>query len=308
MSELRQSLGDYLTIRRSLGFKLTRTGLLLADFVAYAEHGGADVVTTELAFNWATLPSGADAAWWAQRLGVVRGFARHLHAIDPAHEVPPTDLIVGRSRRATPYPYSAADIDALMTAAGSFRSPLRVCTYETLVGLLAATGMRVGEAIGLDRSDIDWDNGLVVITDTKFGKSRQVPLHLTTIDALASYARRRDQLCARPRDPSFFVSTAGTRLRYCNVHKAWLELVRRSGLERLSATCRPRPHDLRHRFAVNTLIGWYRDDVDVQARLPLLSTYLGHTHPGSTYWYLSAAPELLSLTVRHLDAAQGAKP
>ncbi|MGO9334210.1 MAG: tyrosine-type recombinase/integrase [Acidimicrobiales bacterium] len=308
MSDLRQSLGDYLTIRRSLGFKLVRTGLLLADFVDYAEHGGAEIITTELAFSWATLPPDGAAAWWAQRLGVVRGFARHLHAIDPAHEVPPTDLIVGRSRRATPYPYSAADIEALMTAAGSFRSPLRVCTFETLVGLLATTGMRVGEAIGLDRSDIDWDNGLVLITDTKFGKSRLVPLHPTTVDALAAYNRRRDQLCARPRDPSFFVSTAGTRLHYCNVHEAWLQLVRRAGLERISARCRPRPHDLRHRFAVNTLIGWYRDGVEVQARLPLLSTYLGHTNPGSTYWYLSAAPELLSLTARRLDAAQGAKP
>jgi integrase len=168
--------------------------------------------------------------------------------------------------------------------------------------------MRVGEAIGLDRSDIDWDNGLVLITDTKFGKSRLVPLHPTTLDALATYDRRRDQLCAHPRDPSFFVSTVGTRLHYCNVHEGWLQLVRRAGLERLSARCRPRLHDLRHRFAVNTLIGWYRDGVDVQARLPLLSTYLGHSNPGSTYWYLSAAPELLSLTARRLDDAQGAKP
>lgn len=305
MSDLGRNLQEYLTIRRSLGFKLERAAKLLADFVAFAEQADADTVTTELALAWAILPPGGNRAWWAHRLGVVRGFARHLHAMDPANEVPPTQLIVGRSRRASPYPYSPADITALMTAARSLRSPLRAATFETVIGLLAATGMRVGEALRLDRDDINWRDGLLTITDTKFGKCRLVPLHPTTLDALGSYDRRREQLCPHPAVPSFFVSTAGTRLRYDGFHITWLKLVKRAGLERLSDSCRPRPHDLRHRFAVNTLIGWYQDGGDVQARLPLLSTYLGHTHPGSTYWYLSAAPELLGFVARRLDAAAG---
>ena len=146
MSDLGRNLEEYLTIRRSLGFKLERAAKLLASFVAFADQAGADPVTIELAVAWATLPPGGNRAWWAHRLGVVRGFARHLHATDAANEVPPAQLIVGRSRRANPYPYSPADITALMTAARSLHSPLRAATFETLIGLLAVTGMRVGEA------------------------------------------------------------------------------------------------------------------------------------------------------------------
>lgn len=305
MSALRRDLDNYLVIRRALGFKLGRAGLLLGDFVGYLEANGADTITTDAALVWATLPPNGASEWWAQRLSVVRGFARHLHAIDPAHEVPPPGLLPGRSHRATPYLYSDADIAALMAAAGGFRSPLRMATFETLVGLLAVTGFRIGEALRLDRDDVDLTGGVLMIRFTKFGKSREVPLHATTVDALAAYARRRDDLHPRPVGPAFFISTAGTRLLYCNAHAAWLELVRRAGLQRRSARCRPRPHDLRHSFAVRTLLGWYRDDADVQARMPLLSTYLGHVHPANTYWYLSAAPELLNLVAARLDAAAG---
>ena len=303
MSELHKALDDYLTIRRALGFKLARTGLLLADFVAYLDTNGTDTITTEAAITWAMLPADAAADWWAQRLSVVRSFARHLHAIDPVHEVPPPGLIPGRSHRATPFLYSDADIDALMTAARSMRSPLRAVTFETLIGLLAVTGLRIGEALRLDRDDVDLIDGVLTIRDPKFGKSREVPLHDSTVAALAAYTRERDRLCARPVDPSFFVSTAGTRVLYCNAHLAWLDLVQQAGLRPRSARCRPRPHDLRHSFAVTTLLGWYRDGGDVQARMPLLSTYLGHVDPGNTYWYLSAAPELLALVAARLEPA-----
>lgn len=305
MSDLRDALADYLTIRRALGYKLTRTGLLLADFVGYLEANGTDTITTHASCAWATLPSSGALDWWAQRLSVVRPFARHLHAIDAAHEVPPPGLLPGRSQRATPYLYSDADIAALMAAASGFRSPLRVATFQTLVGLLAVTGLRIGEALRLDRDDLDLAEGTLTIRLSKFGKSREVPLHASTVDALGAYARERDRLCARPAGPAFFISTAGTRLLYCNAHLGWLDLVRRAGLQPRSAKCRPRPHDLRHSFAVRTLLDWYRDGADVQARLPLLSTYLGHVHPGSTYWYLSAAPELLNLVVARLDAVDG---
>jgi integrase/recombinase XerD len=238
---------------------------------------------------------------------VVRAFARHLHVIDPAHEVPPAGLLPVRTHRATPYLYSDADIAALMAAAHQFRSPLRAATFETLVGLLAVAGLRIGEALRLDRDDVDLDDGVLRIRQTRFGKSREVPLHASTTDALVAYARQRDRLCRRPVDPSFFVSTTGTRLLYCNAHIGWLELVRRAGLQPRSAKCRPRPHDLRHSFAVRALLDWYRDGADTGALMPLLSTYLGHVHPANTHWYLSAAPELLSLVAARLDAAGMAK-
>ena len=302
MTGLRGHLADYLGVRRSLGFKLTRAAKLLDQFLNHLDHLGAAVVTVDVAVAWATLPANGDSDWRAYRLGVVRGFARYLHAVDPTHQIPPTGLLAGRSRRATPYPYTGDDIVGLMSAAGTLRRyPLRAATFETLIGLLAVTGLRVGEAIRLDRSDIDWRGGVLTVAETKFNKTRLVPLHTTTLDALRSYDKRRSQLCPHPTDPSFFVSTAGKRLRYDGVHATWVRLVRHAGLQPISAACRPRPHDLRHRFAVTTVLGWYRDGADVQARLPLLSTYLGHVHPGSTYWYLSAAPELLGIAAGRLE-------
>jgi integrase/recombinase XerD len=308
MSNLHAELDRYLAIRRALGFKLARAERLLTDFVGYLDAIGTGTVTTENAFAWATLPPNGGSSWWGQRLSVVRAFARHLHALDPSHEVPPTGLLRAGTHRATPYLYSDADIAALMTAARQFRSPLRAATFETLVGLLTVTGLRIGEALRLDRDDVDLDEDVLRVRDTKFGKSREVPLHASTVDALVAYARLRDQHCPRPVGPSFFVSTAGSRLLYCNAHLAWLELVRRAGLQPRSAKCRPRPHDVRHSFAVRTLLGWYRDGADVAACMPLLSTYLGHVHPANTYWYLSAAPELHSLVAARLDAASGARP
>jgi integrase len=308
MSALHAELDRYLAIRRSVGFKLARAELLLADFCRYLETIGADTITTDNAFAWASLPPNGSASWWGQRLSVVRAFARHLHAIDPIHEVPPAGLLPASTHRAVPYLYSDADIAALMAAARELRSPLRAATFETLIGLLAVSGLRIGEALRLDRGDVDLHDGVLRIRQTKFGKSREVPLHPSTVAALSAYAGRRDQLCPRPRHPAFFVSVAGTRVLYCNFHLGWLDLVRRAGLEPRSARCRPRPHDVRHSFAVRTLLGWYRDGLDVGAHMPLLSTYLGHVHPANTYWYLSAAPELLSLVAARLDAAQGARP
>lgn len=305
MSDLRHALDDYLAIRRALGFKLDRAGRLLADFVRHMEAGGRDTITVDAALAWATFPPNGASAWWGHRLSVVRTFARHLHAIDPAHQVPPFDLLPGRSHRATPYLYSETDIAALMAAARGLRSPLRAVTFETLVGLLAVSGLRIGEALRLDRDDVDLSEGVLMVRNSKFGKSREVPLHPTTVEALAAFARQRDRLWPRPVVPAFFLSLAGTRLLYCGAHLAWLDLVRRARLQPRSPTCRPRPHDLRHSFAVTTLLGWYRDGADVAARMPMLSTYLGHVHPANTYWYLSAAPELLAIVVGRLESTFG---
>jgi len=305
MSGLRQSAEQYLTIRRALGFKLAGEGRLLADFVSFADQAGIHTLTTEVALAWATLPPQASPGWLARRLRAVRGFARYLQTLDPDTEIPPADLLPARSGRATPYLYSDAEIVALMAAAPQLAPPLRAATFETLIGLLAVTGLRIGEAMRLDRDDIDWSNQLLSVRDSKYGKSRQVLLHQSTVTALRAYGERRDRLCRRPQAPSFFVSTRGTRLVHSTIYPSFRRLLRQAGLAQRSCSCRPRVHDLRHSFAVKTLLGWYRDGDDVSVRMPLLSTYLGHVDPAATYWYLSAAPELLALAAERLELAAG---
>lgn len=302
MIALRPALTDYLSMRRALGYKLRRTEKLLLQFIEYAEASGADHITIELALTWARLPTGGDMDWWSSRLSVVRKFATFLNTLDPDTEVPPSDLLPApKSHRAVPYLYSDEDVAALVGAATIFSSPLHVLTYQTLIPLLAVTGMRVGEAIRLDRKDLDFEAGVLTVWLSKFGKSRELPLHPSTVDALRAYLRRRHRLHPKPSAPSLFISTAGTRLLYCNVHWDFSRLVRRTGLKPRSKNCRPRIHDLRHSFAVRTIIDAYRADADVAVRLPLLSTYLGHVHPANTYWYLSAAPELLGLASQRLE-------
>jgi integrase/recombinase XerD len=302
MTGLREALEDYLALRRSLGFRLERAGQMLAGFTGYLEAAGAPTVTTELALAWATAPASADPSWWRKRLAVTRPFARYLAAFIPGTEVPAAGLLPGpASRRAVPYLYSPADIGALMTAAGAIRPALRAATYQTLIGLLAVTGMRVGEAIRLDQPDADLQAGLLTIRDSKFGKSRQLPLHPATATALTRYAALRDRRYPRPATPAFFISLTGTRLIYSNVHYTYHQLTQAAGLVPRSSRCRPRIHDLRHSFAVATLLNWYQDRGDVAARLPLLSAWLGHADPASTYWYLTGTPELLALAGRRLE-------
>ena len=302
---------DYLRTRRALGYKLVERGRLLGQFAAFLHAQDAERLTIDLAVAWARQPADADPVWWNERLSIVRGFACYLTAFDPATEVPPTGLLPPGRRRITPYLYSDADIDALLGAAGQLTAGLRADTYQTLIGLLSVTGMRVGETAGLDRGDVDWEHGLLTISNTKFGKSRQIPLHATTIAALADYATQRDVLLAakhRAAGPSFFVSSTGTRLIAGRVSANIGFLIRAAGLWNTSTGRPPRPHDLRHSFAVRTLLGWYRAGLDVNRRLPLLSTYLGHVEPANTYWYLHAAPELMALAARRLDEHRQVRP
>lgn len=302
MSPLHEVLADYLSVRRAMGYRLERAGKLLAQFVDHLDDAGVVTVTVEHAVAWATLPTDGSINWHAHRLSVVRGFATYLSTIDPATEVPPTDLLPERNKRATPYLYSDDEIAALLAATSILQGALRTATYHTLLGLLSVTGMRIGEAIRLDSGDLDVRAGLLVVRSTKFGKHRQLPLHPTTTRALTGYLQLRDRNCPESDTPALLVSTAGTRLLYCNVHWTFRKLVGHAGLTPRSASCRPRIHDLRHSFAVNSLLDGYRTGADVQARLPLLSTYLGHIHPANTYWYLSAAPELLALAGQRLEA------
>jgi len=305
MSPLRQSLIDYLKIRRALGYKLERAEKLLGQFLDHLDQLGEERVTLENATSWVTLPATGSGHWWAFRMSAVRSFASYLHALDPVHEVPPADLFPDRVHRAVPYLYSEKEIVALMTAAGSLRLPLRQATYRTLIGLLWVTGMRVGEAIRLDRGDVDLKHGVLTVRQSKFGKTRELPLHTTTVNALRAYLRLRDRLCSQTSTDAALISPAGTRLIYGNVHSTFRQLRSQAGLQPRSPSCRPRIHDVRHTFAVRTLLDWYRQEYEVQPRLPLLSAYLGHVHPKDTYWYLQASPELLQIAADRLQRSQG---
>jgi len=295
---------DYLRTRRALGFKLAFPGQVLPQFAAYLEAAGASTVTAALAIDWAGLRQGVQPISLAHRLGAVRGFAQYLQTIDPATEVPPRGIWPSTAARPTPYLWSDADIRALLDATGQLRPPLRAVTHETLFGLLAAAGLRVGEALGLARDDVDLLGGVLAIREAKFGRSRLVPLHHSATDALRTYATRRDQLCPTATATPFFVTSVGTALRYGGVRTTFNQLTTAIGLR--TATVRPRMHDLRHSLAVRTLIGWHRAGLDVEARMPVLSNYLGHVNPAGTYWYLSAAPELMELAAARLDDRFGA--
>jgi integrase len=308
MSALRVAAGDYLTIRRALGYKLNRQGLALLSFVSYAEEAQASCVTSELALAWAMQPSKAMPQYWRQRLSVVRGFARHMQTLDPRTEVPPTDLLPALPpRRAVPYLDSEAEIQRLMMQASkTFTSPLLAANHKTLIGLLAVSGLRIGEAIALDRDDLDLRAGLLLVRAGKNGKPREIPLHPTTLAALEAYARQREKIHPRPRVPSFFISGAGTRLDQRNIWKQFKRLRRDAGVHAPPGSPPPRLHDLRHSFVFRTLLNWYRSGAeDVEARLPQLSTYLGHVDPASTYWYFQAAPELLALAAQRLERHEG---
>jgi integrase len=239
---LRDALGDYLAMRRALGYRLVRPEKLLSQFLDHLEHTGTSMVTVDAALTWSCLPAG-DVNWWAYRLSVVRGFAAYLHTLDPTVEIPATDLLPWRARRAIPYLYSPADIAALISAAQSLSTPLRRATIGTLIALLAVTGMRVGEALAADRDDLDAERGLLLVRHGKFGKTRELVLHPTTVAALRDYLHERDRLHPAPASPALLISTAGTRLLYCNVHWTFHRLVQRAGLAPRSPGCRPRIHD-----------------------------------------------------------------
>ena len=303
MSTLTQHVEDYLRLRRSLGFKLERAEWLLPQLVAHLEAAGAATVTSDLAIAWARQPAHTRPNHWAQRLAVARGFARYLQTIIPATEVPPPGVFPARRHRPAPYLWSQRDICRLLEQSRSLRPPLRAASYEALFGLLATTGMRIGEAIGLEHRDIDFDTGIITIREAKFARTRLVPLHPTVTAALGRYQAERDRLCPDPPTPAFFLSSVGTALTRSGVAKTLRQLTTSMGIR--TETVHPRAHDLRHSFAVRTLVQWHRSGVDVDAAMPRLSTYLGHIAPADTYWYLSAVPELMELAAQRLDLTIG---
>jgi len=309
MSTLHDALAQYVTVRRALGTRLAEPAATLSQFVAFLEREESPRITTTLALRWAMAPQGVQRATWARRLSMVRQFATWLSASDPQTEVPPRGSLPGRRRRRPPHIFTDADIGRLMAEAAQRRSPtgLRPLTYTTLIGLLAATGLRPGEALALDTADVDLDDGLLSIRQTKFGKSRVVPVEPSTREALRAYAARRDTLCIRPRSPAFLLSERGRRVHGGTARRMFALLSCAIGLRPVIGRRRwgrgPRLQDFRHTFATRRLVEWYRAGLDVERELPKLATYLGHVEIGLTYWYIEAVPELLALATTRLGSA-----
>jgi integrase/recombinase XerD len=310
MSPIHKAVEDYLALRRRLGFKLHMEGRWLKQLAVFLVQRGSCRITTLLALEWATQPAHAQPAHQARRLSVVRTFAQYRAAHDPRTEVPPLGLLAHRYQRAQPYIYTDDEIGRLLQAARQLPSQegLRPRTYATLLGLLVVTGMRISEVVGLDRDDVDLTKAVLTIRKTKFGKSRLVPLHASTQRALERYADDRDRILPKVMATSFLVGDHGRRLTINVVEQTFVKLSRQVGLRGPSDPRGPRLHDLRHRFAVRTLMRWYRAGVDVERHLPELSTYLGHAHPTDTYWYLSAVPELMRLVAKRLEQRSTGRP
>lgn len=298
---------EYLALRRRLGFALVTPGQALLSFARYADRiGHRGPVTVEFAVRWARLPEGAKPSYWARRLSIVRGFAQHRRLFDPETEIPPTGLLGPSSRRSTPHIYSETEIAALLRAAAELDPArgLRPHTYVTLFGLLITTGLRISEALCLGRDDVDLQGGVLTVQLGKFRKSRLVPLHPSTVEALAQYAWRRDHH-SHTSAGTFLLNEAGTALGTSGVAHTFGALRRTLGWEKNREGRRPRLHDMRHTMAVRTLLRWYQQGADVERKLPALSTYLGHVEVRDTYWYLTAVPELMALTAARFQAYAG---
>jgi integrase len=305
---LSTSLKNYLSLRRSLGFKMKDAGKALPKFVAFLARKGNQSITAKLAVQWATEPQTAKQGYHAERLSMVRGFAKYLSGIDSRTEIPPPGVLpYGSNRRRKPHIYTADEIRRLLTATITTKSNrrIRTKTYATIFGLLAVTGMRLSECLNLNDADVDLAEGVLMIRGSKWRKSRLVPIHATTVRQLADYRRRRNQLHPKRPTPSFFILNDGDRPTVISTEKEFLRVARRIGLRGPPGTKGPYLHDLRHTFAVGTLLGWYRAGVDVECRMPELATYLGHSHMAYTYWYLSAEPELLQLAATRLENLKG---
>ena len=307
MKPLRPAVQEYLSMRRALGFKLQDTGQGLLDFVTFMEKHRASYITQTLALAWAQQPQNVQPAYWAQRLSYVRVFARHRSATDPRTQIPPPSLLPFQPKRARPYLYSDDEIESLLRAALKMpcryaRGELRPWIYYCLFGLLSVSGLRLSEARNLELQDVDLKTGVLTIRGAKFGKTRLVPLHSSTCRVLRNYITRRNRHWAhRPVSSFLFISSWGNRLDEGDIHRTFYDLSRQIGLRGPFDKRGPRLHDMRHRFATNTLVRWYRSNQDPERRLPILSAYLGHVHVADTQWYLSGSPELMREAMQRLE-------
>jgi integrase len=308
MSVLHDALSEYLAARRVLGTQLMWPESSLRKFVDFVEAEGAEYLTTELAMRWTFQSVGVQRATHARRLAIVRAFAVWLQAKDARTQVPPQGLLPARHRRPVPHIYSHDEIVALMAAASQLRSTsgLRGATFKTLIGLLAATGLRPGEALKLDVGDVDLESGILAVRESKFRKSRLVPLEQSACSALVAYATFRDAVRPCRETPAFLVTDRGARLEGGVARLTFASLCQTVGLRprrhRLAGRG-PRLQDIRHTFATRRLVEWYRAGLDVDRLMPRLATYLGHVGTVETYWYIQAVPELLRLATERLEMA-----
>lgn len=306
MTSLQDAVEEYLEFRAALGYQIPKAATQLRTFVTFLKRNGTDFVTIPLALGWAHRSRSAQPATWAERLGVVRRFAAWRSLTDPRTQVPPQGLLPHRRRRKPPYLYSDGEIERIVAEAARLPSArgLRGATFATLFGLLAATGLRLGEALALDVPDVDLENGILAIRKGKFGKARFTPLHESVRLALARYAATRDRLLPQQSITAFFVTESAARIRHAMAEWTFAKVSAAIGLRPPLPRGRtgrgPRLHDMRHRFAAARLLAWYRTGVDVERELPKLATYLGHVHVRHTYWYLEAIPELLQLATQRL--------
>jgi site-specific recombinase XerD len=310
MKTFSQAVNEYLALRRALGYKLCGPGTALRKFAAFLEQEKAEFITIDMALRWAKQPQDVQPAFWARRLDWVRRFAQYWKATDPRTEIPPIGLLPHRYHRRTPHIYTDEEITTLLQAAKKLPSKtgLRSWTFYTLFGLLAVAGLRISEVIALNDEDVDLAQGMLTIRQSKFGKSRLVPVHSSTRRVLRRYARWRDRVHPKLKTCSFFVSECGTRLKQEIIRWTFIQLSRRIGLRSPTDSRGPTLHDMRHRFAVTTLLHWYQEGADVEQQMYVLSTYLGHVKPTYTYWYLSAVPELLAYVVERLEKTIGDLP
>lgn len=316
MTPLRHAVDDYLALRRQLGVTLDEAGRVLIAFVAYAEQEGAQYVTTALLLRWASHLAHITPATLNGRFQMIRRFAQWWQLIDARTEVPPADLLPGRYRRRPPRLCREEDIPRLLAAARQLPSAegLRGRTYEVLFGLLTVTGLRSSEVVALDDGDLDHRQATLLVRRTKFGKSRLVPLHASTMEALATYQAIRGQIVRHRLDDALFVSERGVRITQNAAEYTFARVSAQIGVRPRFRAHRlgrgyPRLHDLRHRFAIRTLVNGYRAGGLVDPLLPVLATYLGHVHVHDTYWYLDAVPELLQLATERLtDGGKTGEP
>lgn len=304
MTSLREGVAEYLELRRSLGFRLKKDELYLGNFADFMERRHATHITAKLAVQWARQPASSDANYLAGRLRAVRSFARYRILSDPRTEIPATDLLPRRRITFQPYIFSQEDIGRIL--AGSLRQWGGATRFYclgryTIYGLISVTGMRVGEVLRLDLDDVDLDQGVITIRNSKFGKSRLAPVHETTRIALRRYREERDAFLAGMAVKAFFISTDGRRVGHTALDRAFRRLTRRLGLRGASDHTGPRLHDLRHTMAVEVLRQCYSTGADPERRLPALSTYLGHTQLSYTYWYLHQNPGLMVEAVARLQ-------
>lgn len=300
--DLRASAAEYLAWRRVMGYRLSRHDGLISQFLDHLERRGVSRISVEEALAWACLPRGTRSRWHSARLAAIRGFAAHVHAHNPeAAELIPTGLVPSRVEHAVPYLYTPAQIISLINHAQTRVPAVQGITLATLIGLMAATGIRIGEALALDTTNLDLGTGAITVTG-KYGNTRRLPVHSSTISALREYLRTSRYLVGSPQDQALFVTVNATRPRAGNIQHAFRALTRACRLTAGPAGNEPRLHDLRHTFAVTTLLEAHRAGTDIDATIAALATYLGHTCPTSTYWYLTASPHLLDLVNDRIEA------